>query len=198
MENNDNKYITVTYELYVDNDGQESLVEQTPAEHPFQFVSGMGITLEAFEANIVKLNKGDKFDFIIPMAEAYGEIDPTHILDLPKHFFEIDGQFDSKRVFAGNIIPMINSDGNHLNGTVLEVKEDTVRMDFNHPFAGKDLHFVGTVTELRPATNAEIQEVVNMFAGEGCGGGCDCCGGGCGDDCGSGHGHHGCGCDCHS
>ena len=86
MENNSNKYITVAYELYVEDGGKESMVEQAPAEHPFQFISGMGITLEAFEENIAKLNKGDKFDFVIPMADAYGEIDPTHILDLPKHF----------------------------------------------------------------------------------------------------------------
>ena len=180
--------------------------EKAPVEHPFQYISGMGITLESFEANIAKLAQGDAFDFVIPVAEAYGEIDPEHILELPKDFFVVDGKFDSERVFAGNVLPMLNSDGNRLNGTVVEVKDNVVVMDFNHPFAGKDLHFVGTVTESRPATNAEIQEVINMFAGEGCGGGCDCCGGGCGsddcgDDCGCGeHGHHhdGCGCGCHS
>ena len=182
MENNANKYITVSYELYVDNDGKEVMMD------------------------IAKLAQGDAFDFVIPVAEAYGEIDPEHILELPKDFFVVDGKFDSERVFAGNVLPMLNSDGNRLNGTVVEVKDNVVVMDFNHPFAGKDLHFVGTVTESRPATNAEIQEVINMFAGEGCGGGCDCCGGGCGsddcgDDCGCGeHGHHhdGCGCGCHS
>ena len=201
MENNENKYMTVAYELYVDRDGKETMVEKAPEEQPFQFVSDMGVTLELFEANVASLAKGDTFDFVIPMADAYGEIDPAHIIDLPKEIFEIDGKFDSERVFAGNIIPMLNSDGNHLNGTVVEVKADSVRMDFNHPYAGKDLHFVGTVTESRPATNEEIQAIINMFAGEGCGGGCDCCGGGCGDECGD-HGHHhhdGCGgCGCHN
>lgn len=198
MENNTNKYITVSYELYITEDGKENMVEKATTEHPFQFVSGMGTTLDAFEAQIQNLVKGDKFDFTIPVAEAYGDFDPEHVLDLPKNIFEIDGKFDSERIFAGNVVPLMNADGNRLNGTVVEVKEDSVVMDFNHPLAGKDLHFIGTVTESRPATNAEIQEIVNMFAGEGCGGGCDCCGGGCGDDCGE-HGHHhgnGCGCGC--
>lgn len=37
MENNANKYITVSYELYVDNDGKEVMMEKAPVEHPFQF-----------------------------------------------------------------------------------------------------------------------------------------------------------------
>ena len=192
MENNSNKYITVAYELYVEDGGKESMVEQAPAEHPFQFISGMGITLEAFEENIAKLNKGDKFDFVIPMADAYGEIDPTHILDLPKHFFEIDGQFDAKRVFVGNILPMVNSDGNHLNGTVVEIKDDSVRMDFNHPLAGETLHFSGEVLDVHEPTAEEIAELTSPHGGCGCG--CDDCGGGCGE-----HEHGGsCGCGgCH-
>lgn len=202
MENNPNKYITVSYELYITENGTENMVEKAPVEHPFQFISGMGTTLEAFEKEIAPLAKGDKFDFVIPVAEAYGEYDETHVLDLPKNIFEIDGKFDSERIFAGNIVPLMNADGNRLNGTVLEVKEDVVVMDFNHPFAGKDLRFKGEVTESRPATNVEIQETINMLSG-GCGGGCDCCGGGCGDGgCDDGcneHGHHhgNCGCGCH-
>ena len=55
-------------------------------------------------------------------------------------------------------------------------------MDMNHPLAGEDLTFVGEVTESRPATNEEIQEMIKMMTGEG---GCSCgsCGDGCGDDC---------------
>lgn len=198
MENNPNKYITVAYELYVNEDGKENMVEKASAEHPFQFISGTGTTLDAFESHIAPLAKGDNFDFVIPVADAYGEFNPEHVIDLPKNIFEIDGKFDSERVFAGNVLPLMNADGNHLNGTVVEVKEDVVVMDFNHPFAGKDLHFVGTVTESREATNAEIQEMANMFSG-GCGGSCgDCCGS-CGDGCEDGNHHEGgCGCGCHN
>ena len=92
MENNANKYITVSYELYVDNDGKEVMMEKAPVEHPFQFISGMGITLESFEANIAKLAQGDAFDFVIPVAEAYGEIDPEHIrgnFDMGRYYYNI-------------------------------------------------------------------------------------------------------------
>ena len=95
METAENKYITVAYTLYTIEDGEKELVEEAKAEHPFQFISGMGTTLEAFESQIVPLKKGDKFDFTIPSAEAYGEYNDEHVLDLPKHIFEIEGKFDS-------------------------------------------------------------------------------------------------------
>ena len=47
----------------------------------------------------------------------------------------------------------------------------------------KDLTFEGEVVESRTATNEEIQEMVKMMSGEGCGCGCGDCGGGCGDGC---------------
>ncbi len=189
MENTPNKYITVAYELYVMEDGEKEMVEKAPAEHPFQFITGLGTTLDAFEAPIRDLNKGDKFDFTIPVKEAYGEFDPENVLELQKNIFEIDGKFDSERIFEGNVVPLMSADGNRFNGTVVEVKEDVVVMDFNHPLAGKDLNFVGEVVESRPATNKEIQDTLTMLTGGGCGGCCsgcggDCNGGECGGDCG--------------
>ena len=45
----ENKYITVTYRLYAIADGNKEMIEEAPAEHPFQFVSGLGYTLDRFE-----------------------------------------------------------------------------------------------------------------------------------------------------
>jgi len=68
METAENKYITVAYKLYTTEDGEKDLVEEAKAEHPFQFISGLGTTLEAFESQIAPLNKGDKFEFRMLMA----------------------------------------------------------------------------------------------------------------------------------
>lgn len=189
MENK-NKYICVAYKLYTSEDGERDMIEEATVEHPFQFISGLGTTLEAFEAQFANLNKGDKFDFTIPYADAYGEYNDEHVLDLPKHIFEIDGKFDAEHIYAGNIVPLMSEDGHRMNGTVVEVKSDVVVVDMNHPLAGCDLNFVGEVVECRPATNAEIQEEIGRLSG-GCGGGC--CGGGCGDhECGDGGCCEGC------
>ena len=185
METVENKYITLAYKLYTIENGEKEFTEEAPAEHPFQFISGLGLTLESFENQVKDLNKGDKFDFTIKAEEAYGEYDEEHVIDLPKNIFEIEGKFDSERVVEGAVIPLMTSEGQRINGSVVEVKDDVVVMDMNHPLAGCDLNFVGEITENRPATNDELSEMARMMSGGGysggCGGGCNC--GDCSSEC---------------
>ena len=192
MDNTPNKYITVAYKLYVVKDGKKELIEEATAENPFQFISGMGTTLETFEGNVEKLNAGDTFDFTIPSDEAYGPYEEDRVIELAKENFMQNGKFPSEHVFTGAYIPLVNEDGNRFQGLVVEIKDDAVVIDLNSRLAGQDLTFEGNVIESRPATNEEIQGMLNMISGEGgcncdgCGGDCDdhdheggCCGGGC-------------------
>ena len=199
METAENKYITVAYRLYTMENGEKVLFEEAKAEHPFQFISGLGTTLEDFETQVSDLAKGDKFEFTIVADRAYGAYDEQHVIELPKHIFEIDGKFDNEHIKEGNIVPLMTSDGQRVNASVVEIKPDVVVVDLNHPLAGADLIFEGEVIENRPATNEEIQELVKMMSGEGCGCGCDSCGSGCGDHgCGDHECGDGCGCgSCH-
>jgi FKBP-type peptidyl-prolyl cis-trans isomerase SlyD len=195
----ENKYITVAYKLYAITEGKKELLEEAPVEHPFQFISGIGYTLEKFENEILALNKGDHFNFTIPCAEAYGERDEESVRAVSKSMFcDADGNFDSDNIFEGNIIMLNDAEGHQFYANVGEITEDKVVLDLNHPHAGKDLIFEGVITEMREATNKEIEGMVNLMSGEGCGCGCDSCGGGCGDhsheeeagcDCGCGHCH---------
>lgn len=194
METVENKYITVAYKLYAIEDGEKDFTEEATAEHPFQFISGLGLTLESFEDQVKDLKAGDKFDFTIACADAYGDFDEEHVIDLPKQIFEVDGKFDNERIVAGNVVPLMTSEGQRINGTVQEIKADVVVMDMNHPLAGCDLNFVGEVIESRPATNEELAEIARMMSGGGCSCGCDSCGDNCGDGCGD-HDHEGCGCN---
>ncbi len=196
----ENKYITVAYKLYTKEDDEEveTLVEQCNEEHPFQFISKLGVVLPAFEEGVANVEKGGAFDFVIPCKDAYGEFNEELMFDVEKSIFMIDGKFDDKHIFDGNIVPMRGEDGSVFNATIIEVKEDAVTLDLNHPRAGQDLHFVGTVVENRVATNEEVSELLNMMSG-GCGGHCGggCggnCGGSCGGDCGGDCGEGGCGC----
>ncbi len=191
----ENKYITVAYELYTDNEkGIHELVEKAPVEHPFQFITNMGVALDAFEAKVAALAEGENFDFTLTADEAYGPYEDAHVIDLDKEVFCIDGRFDKNTIYPGNVIPLVNADGNRFQGLILEVTDSKVKVDLNHPLAGKDLHFRGEVVTSRPATVAEIQAMAQMLSGEGgCGCGCDDCGGGCHDhDHHHGHGEGGC------
>ncbi|EJX00938.1 peptidyl-prolyl cis-trans isomerase SlyD, FKBP-type [gut metagenome] len=185
----------MAYKLYTVEDGERDFTEEAPATHPFQFISGLGMTLEAFENQLNNLNQGDTFDFTLTPEEAYGEYNEEHVIDLPKEIFMIDGKFDNEHVVEGAVLPLMTNDGQRINGSVVEVKEDVVVMDMNHPLAGCSLNFVGEVITSRAATNEEISEAVQMMSSD-CGGSCGGCGGGCGNgECGD-----GCGCEggcCH-
>lgn len=171
------KFVAVSYKLYVGDDAEQDLVEETSANQPLTFISGTGTMIEAFEKNLTGLSVGDTFDFVIPAEEAYGEYFDDRVVDLPKNMFEIDSVFDEERVFEDATIPMMDSDGNRLTGTVVSVGDEVVVMDFNHPLAGDALHFTGKVEEVRDAAEEEIQYALNPQ------GGCNCDGGSCGDGC---------------
>lgn len=194
------KYITVAYSLYTDNsEGVHELVEQAPVEHPFQFITELGVALEAFEAKLKDLNAGDEFDFTLSVDEAYGPYEQEHVIELPKSTFMLNGRFQKDVIFEGAVIPLVNADGNRFQGLVLEVKDDVVVIDLNHPLAGKELHFKGSVVTSREATETEVTNLIKLMSGEGgCGCGCGCggeCDGGCDHDgCGCGDHDHGCGC----
>src|SRR5574344_1506314 len=119
-----NKYVAVTYDLNVGEGEDKELMERATSEHPLKFIFGRGLMLPAFEKNLSGLEVGSKFDFSLAPDDAYGEYVEDHVLDLKKEIFEIDGQFDSERVKEGVTLPMMDSDGNHMNGSVIEVKDD--------------------------------------------------------------------------
>ena len=185
-----NNYIVVAYKLYADVDGEHQLIEETPEKEPFWFISGMGMTLPQFDDQLGELPTGADFDFVIAKDDAYGDYEEERVVELDKGIFMPEGKLDEKVVYVGAFIPLMNADGNRFNGRVLEIGEKTVTVDLNHPYAGLDLHFKGTVLESRPATVKEMERMAKFLSGEGCGG----CGGGCGDgDCGGCGDNNGCG-----
>ena len=88
METVENKYITVAYKLYTMEDGEKELFEEAKAEHPFQFISGLGTTLEDFENQITALSKGDKFDLPFRQIRLTDNMTNNTLLTSPKIFLK--------------------------------------------------------------------------------------------------------------
>ena len=197
MENKHNMFVAESYTLYTVDGEKKEKIEEAPASKPFEFITGFGVTLDEFEKQIAQLDKGADFEFQLSKEQAYGDFEQERVLDLDRSIFQINGHFDHENIFEGAVVPLQNEDGNRFYGRVLEIGADKVKMDLNHPLAGKTLCFSGKVIDKREATNQEIQNLVNFLSGEhscGCGCGCDDCGGDCDDH------HHdgGCGCGhCH-
>ncbi|HSO86165.1 MAG TPA: FKBP-type peptidyl-prolyl cis-trans isomerase [Draconibacterium sp.] len=193
--------VTLTYDLRVDDENGE-VVEQATEAQPLEFLYGAGAMLPKFESQLAGLREGEPFTIKLSKNDAYGDVNEEAVVELPKHVFLVGGKFDDELIQIGNTVPMMSSNGQRLNGLVLEVNDEVVTMDFNHPLAGEDLYFAGKVMAVREASDEEVAQILS-----GSGGGCGCgsgggCGSGCGDDgcsddsCSTEHSHGGCGCGC--
>ncbi|MDO8930213.1 MAG: FKBP-type peptidyl-prolyl cis-trans isomerase [Bacteroidota bacterium] len=169
-----NKMVSLTYDLHYD-DFKGDMIERATSDKPLSFVFGAGLMLPKFESLLEGYESGNPFEISLADVDAYGELDENAIVDLPKHLFIIDGEFDNEVVAIGSTVPMMSTSGQRLNGLVMEITDDIVKMDFNHPLAGENLFFKGEILEVREATDEEIAATLG-------GGGCGCgSGGGCGD-----------------
>ena len=164
------KVVSLSYTLVVDGE----TIETVKSDKPMQFIFGTGYLLPKFEQNIAGKLLGDSFDFELSAADAYGENNPDALVELPKSVFEVDGTIEDGLLAVGNVIPMNDNMGNRLNGSVVEVSENNVVMDFNHPLAGADLHFTGTVVDVRSATEQELQNGLYGGGCKGCDGSSEC------------------------
>jgi len=155
MQISKNTVVSLSYILKQD-DSKGELIEQTKENDPLVFLYGVGQMLPKFEENLSNLKAGDEFTFALASADAYGEMDQDAIIDLDINIFMIDGKIDEQLLSIGNVIPMRDDQGSMLQGTVLSVSSDSVRMDFNHPMAGKNLHFTGKIIDVREASAEEL------------------------------------------
>lgn len=107
--------------------------------------------LPKFEENLSGLTNGDTYDFHLAAADAYGEKDESAITDLPVNMFE---GMDMPEVNA--VLPLQDNQGNQFRARVTAINDQAVTVDLNHPMAGQNLHFKGTILEVREATQEEL------------------------------------------
>lgn len=143
---------SVTYTLSVEGEK----IESTDTSNPLVFLFGAGQMIPGFEKELEGLQKGDKYDFEVSPEEGYGELNPQAVVEVPINVFEVDGKVDDQMLQVGNALPMQDQNGNPMEGIVVEVSAENVKMDFNHMLAGKKLHFVGEIVDVRKAEEEEI------------------------------------------
>ena len=168
--------VTVIYDLFVDGEkeGTEELMERATVDNPLVYCHGMNMMLPSFEQQLAGLAAGAEFDIRIPYSDAYGEYDDEAVRTLPRRVFEQDGDLDS-RVRVDAIVPMTVEGGGVVPAQVVEITDEHVVIDLNHPLAGENLHFKGKIIEVADATDEQINQLMR--------GGCGGCEGNCGSDC---------------
>lgn len=155
MEINNNKVVSLTYSLH-HNDAEGELMQEVKEADPYVFLFGTQQTLPEFEQNLNGKKTGEEFTFGIKSADSYGDRDEEQLVDLPKNVFMVDGKL-ADMVQLGHYVPLNDNEGNTMQGLVLEIADEHIKVDFNHPMAGMDLYFSGRIMEVREATKEEIE-----------------------------------------
>jgi len=147
-----NHVVALNYTLHtIDENGEKVFVEQSNAEQPLTFLYGVGMMIPKFEDEINGMAIGDKKSFVITPEEGYGEMDPNAIAQLPLDMFSESGLPP-----VGAMLPLTDDQGNQFRAVVVEVNDNAVVADLNHPMAGKTLNFDVEILATRPATEEEL------------------------------------------
>lgn len=150
-----NTVVKLAYELRTEPQGQ--VMDSADKESPFSFLFGHNNVLELFEKNLEGLIAGNQFNFTLTAEQGYGEYDNEALIQLDKSVFSHEGQVMEDMLFVGNIVPLQDQFGNPFQGRIVNVTDDKISVDLNHPFAGKPLYFSGEVIEVREAHPVELE-----------------------------------------
>ncbi len=152
-----NTVVKLDYTLK-DDDGDVLDASEVDGGEPIEYVHGYGMLVPGLEAALAGMNEGDERDVIVPAAAGYGEYDEDLVLEIDR------GEFpDPKSVKVGDEFVAESPDGDEVAMEVLEVKDDVVVVDANHPLAGVTLHYTVKIRTVRDATDQEIEQAASDF-----------------------------------
>ncbi len=143
----DDVVVSLDYTLKVDGE----VIDSSQGMEPLQFIQGRGQIIPGLETQLYGMAVGERKDVTVSPQQAYGEVDPENFTDLPRSEFppEIPLQ-------PGIQLEMTDQDGETMGATIVSVDAQNVRLDFNHPLAGKKLDFSVEVVALRDPTPEEL------------------------------------------
>tara|TARA_B100000683_G_scaffold194275_1_gene187344 strand:- start:6158 stop:6580 length:423 start_codon:yes stop_codon:yes gene_type:complete len=103
---------------------------------PLEFQLGTGQVIPGFESAVKSMEVGETRDVQIESAQAYGDVNPEGFQVFPAHMFPEDFDFTPGAFVAGQ-----SEDGRQFQARVVVREDDLVKIDLNHPLAGKNLNF---------------------------------------------------------
>ena len=144
-------------------DSEKNLIDSTvESDEPMEFIHGSGLLIEVLEKEMLGRIANDKFSLDVTAAQAYGERHDELCQSMPVSMFE------GMEVEPGMQFRATTDDGDH-SVIVLEVTDEAVVVDGNHPLAGIDLTFNVEILEVRDATEEELEHGHIHTHGESCG-----------------------------
>jgi FKBP-type peptidyl-prolyl cis-trans isomerase 2 len=110
--------------------------DSSEGREPLEFTVGAGMMIKGFDAAMPGMAVGEKKSVNIPAVDAYGEKDPSAIIEFPKENVPEDMKLE-----AGMQLTLSNQEGQPFPVVVIEIKDDVIVLDANHFLAGQELVF---------------------------------------------------------
>ena len=169
---------------YTISDATGAVLARSEENDHATYIHGYGLILPKLETALAGKSAGETFTVFVPKDEGYGEYEKELVFEVDKSIFHTDNltvgmEFEDER--SGNSVK------------VLELRDDKVLVDANHPYAGKDLTFEIKVEKVEASKDEDINALQEMLSQRSHGCGCGCHEDSCG--CHGADGGCGCGCD---
>ena len=143
----DRKVVNFHYTLTNDSGEQ---IESSREGDPMAYLHGYRNIIPGLENAMAGREKGDEFQVTVEPAEAYGERNPNSVQRISaKHFPDV------RRLSPGQMVSLQTKQG-PIQATIVKVGRFNVDVDANHPLAGQTLTFDVEITDVRDATQEEI------------------------------------------
>ncbi|MGE5223005.1 MAG: FKBP-type peptidyl-prolyl cis-trans isomerase [Omnitrophica WOR_2 bacterium] len=143
----DGQVVTLNYVLTVDGE----VVDSSEEGQPITFIQGQGQIIRGLESELYGMEVGQNKDVVVQPENGYGEVDPENYSEFPRNQFPPEIPLE-----PGVELELRDKEGETVGARIDSISDDSVRLNFNHPLAGKELHFSVEVIELRNATDDEI------------------------------------------
>lgn len=143
----DGSVVTMHYKLVLE-DGQ--VVDSSEGSDPLAYMHGSGNIVPGLESAMNGRKIGDKFDVAVAPEEGYGARHEDAVQTVPRDMFPPDAELEPGIQFQAT-----DEEQRPVMGTIKEVADDSITVDFNHPLAGQVLNFSIEVVTIRDATEEE-------------------------------------------
>ena len=139
--------VSLHYILHVDG----KMWDSSQDSGPLQFIQGMGHIIPGLEHELYEMRIGDSKKVSVRAKDAYGEVDDQAFMDVPRSAFPAEVP-----LVIGTQLELKDKSGHPAHARIEALTDENVRLNMNHPLAGKQLDFDVTIASLRPATDEEV------------------------------------------
>ncbi len=142
----------IVFMQYTLTDEQGQVIDASTEEQPMPYLHGHGNIVPGLEKALEGLKAGETIKVAVTPEEGYGQVDPQAV-----QLFALDAFENIDEIKPGMQFHAEGPEGQVQVITVREIREDGVLIDRNHPLAGKTLNFEVVISEVREATEGELE-----------------------------------------